>query len=425
MPDYTLDTFQNEYLHEGATEVNAIVTVTATNGDGPAFGSAAEATVVIIIDTSGSMAGGRIRAARDATNAAVSVLRDGVRFAVVAGTHVALNVYPRAGTAVASARTRQEASVAIAQLRSDGGTAMSTWLNAAGTLFRGSTGINQAILLTDGENREDPRALPAALKTWAGSFQCHCRGVGTDWRVEELRPIANAMLGTVDIVAQPAGLVDDFTAIVSAAMSKTQADVRLRLWMPAGARLNYLKQVAPDISDLTAKRVEVNARSGDFPTGAWGSESRDYHVSVEVGAGTIGDEMLAARVSLVVGGPDGDNIVGQSLVRAVWTDDLALSTRINKAVAHYTGQAELASVIAEGLEARKAGDVDTATQRFGRAAQIATAAGNQATLDLLDKVVDIEDPATGTVRLKKKVDAADEMALDTRSTRTVRVGKKP
>ena len=33
------------------------------------------------------------------------------------------------------------------------------------------------------------------------------------------------------------------------------------------------------------------------------------------------------------------------------------------------------------------------------------------------------DEATGTVRLKKKVDAADEMALDTRSTKTVRVTK--
>jgi hypothetical protein len=33
------------------------------------------------------------------------------------------------------------------------------------------------------------------------------------------------------------------------------------------------------------------------------------------------------------------------------------------------------------------------------------------------------DEATGTVRLKKKVDAADEMALDTRSTKTVRVAR--
>jgi len=37
--------------------------------------------------------------------------------------------------------------------------------------------------------------------------------------------------------------------------------------------------------------------------------------------------------------------------------------------------------------------------------------------------VDIEDAATGTVRLRRKVEAADEMALDTQSTKTVRVGR--
>ena len=43
--------------------------------------------------------------------------------------------------------------------------------------------------------------------------------------------------------------------------------------------------------------------------------------------------------------------------------------------------------------------------------------------ELLATVVDIEDAATGTVRLRRKVEAADEMALDTRSTKTVRVGR--
>ena len=33
------------------------------------------------------------------------------------------------------------------------------------------------------------------------------------------------------------------------------------------------------------------------------------------------------------------------------------------------------------------------------------------------------DPATGTVRLKAKVADADEMALDTRSSKTVRIKK--
>jgi hypothetical protein len=43
-------------------------------------------------------------------------------------------------------------------------------------------------------------------------------------------------------------------------------------------------------------------------------------------------------------------------------------------------------------------------------------------MKLLEAVVEVDDPATGTVRLRHDVADADEMALDTRSTKTVRVG---
>ena len=61
--------------------------------------------------------------------------------------------------------------------------------------------------------------------------------------------------------------------------------------------------------------------------------------------------------------------------------------------------------------------------KLGRAAQLAAEAGNDATTRLLAKVVEIDDAATGTVRLKRNVEDVDEMALDTRSTKTVRVNK--
>lgn len=41
----------------------------------------------------------------------------------------------------------------------------------------------------------------------------------------------------------------------------------------------------------------------------------------------------------------------------------------------------------------------------------------------LRKVVEVEDADTGTVRVRRDVEALDEMELDTRSTRTVRVQK--
>jgi hypothetical protein len=146
-------------------------------------------------------------------------------------------------------------------------------------------------------------------------------------------------------------------------------------------------------------------------------------VCVEVKPAGVGDVMLAGRVSLVLTGSGGDEILGQGLVKATWTDDMVLSTRINPEVAHYTGQAELAGAIQEGLEARKAGDLDTATAKLGRAVALATKSGNADTAELLSKVVDIDDPATGRVRLKAKVSDVDTMTLDTRSTKTSRVRK--
>ncbi|MEU8243728.1 VWA domain-containing protein [Actinoplanes missouriensis] len=417
---YTAEAFQNEYLALGASEVNAIVTVTSTGAAGGV--RTAGATEIIIVDASGSMqAEGRIGAARQAAKAAVECIDDGVHFAIIAGVSTAQQLFPEPGRlAVASPETRAAASRSIDRLQASGGTAMGAWLLLAAQLFAQRPGdIAHAILLTDGDNGERYGYLEQVLESITGRFTVDCRGVGTNWKVSELRKIATAMLGTVDIVARPIELTAAFQQMMTTAMGKTSADVQLKIWTPVNTTVRFVKQVEPQVTDLTGKRVEDGPRAGRYPLGSWGQESRDYHVCVQVTPGAAGDEMLAARVSVV----EGDTVHAQALVRAVWTDDTALSTRINRQVAHYTGQAELASAIQEGLAARESGDDRTATLKFGRAAQLAHASGNTATSELLAKVVEIEDPVTGTVRLRRRVNAEDEMALDTRSTKTVRVGR--
>jgi hypothetical protein len=364
----------------------------------------------------------KLRAAKAATGAAIDTLRDGVSFAVVAGTDTAKVIYPfRIGLVEANANTRAEAKQAVSSLRANGGTAMGQWLQLADTLFLGRPGaLKHAILLTDGQNmHETPRQLARILKAVTGHFVCDCRGVGTDWQVAELREIASTLLGTVDIVAEPSELEADFRAMATSAMGKAVGDVALRLWTPQGATVKFVKQVEPTLADLTTRRVESAPRNGDYPTGSWGSESRDYHVCIEVAAAGVGDKMLAGRVSMVV--PGSNEVLGKGQILAVWTDDTVLSTKISPEVAHYTGQAELASAIQEGLEARKAGDVETATAKLGRAVALATQTGHTDTAKLLARVVDIEDAATGTVRLRAAVSTVDEMTLDTRSTVTKRV----
>ncbi|WP_030379937.1 MULTISPECIES: vWA domain-containing protein [unclassified Streptomyces] len=452
VPRFSVDVYQNEYLPEGGREVDAVVTVSATGGGtiGGAVGAphlyspgrGPAAAVAVMVDCSGSMnyPPTKLRHAREATAAAVDTLRDGVHFAVIGGTHAAAEVYPGGGRlAVASDTTRAQAKQALRRLSAGGGTAIGTWLRLADRLLSAAdVTIRHGILLTDGRNEhESPEDLRAALDDCAGRFTCDARGVGTDWEVKEVTAIASALLGTADIVADPADLAADFTAMMETAMGKEVAGVALRLWTPVGTTVRFVKQVAPNVEDLTDRRTEAGPRTGDYPTGSWGDESRDYHVGVAVPPAGLGQEMLAARVSLVVprtggtsrsseaenGGGTAENLGAQGLVRAVWTDDVAASTRINPQVAHYTGQAELADVIQQGLDLRKAGDLDGATAKLGRAVQLAGVSGNADTAKLLAKVVDVVDAAAGTVRLKAKVEEADEMTLETRSTKTVRVKK--
>ncbi|MFJ2902999.1 VWA domain-containing protein [Streptomyces sp. NPDC087212] len=440
VPQFSVDVYQNEYLPEGGREVNAIVTVTATGGgtvgsasaSGPLYspGRSPSAAVALMVDCSGSMdyPPTKMRNARDATAAALDTLRDGTHFAVIGGTHVAKEVYPGGGRlAVADATTRDQAGQALRKLSAGGGTAIGTWLRLADRLLASAdVAIRHGILLTDGRNEHESAVdLKATLDACAGRFTCDARGVGTDWEVKEVTGIASALLGTADIVADPAQLAADFTRMMEGAMGKEVADVALRVWTPVGTSIRFVKQVAPAVTELTDRRTEAGPRAGDYPTGSWGDESRDYHVCVEVPAAGLGQEMLAARISLVIPQPDGtaQKLGAQGLVRAVWTDDMAASTSINAQVAHYTGQAELAQVIQQGLDLRKAGDIDGATAKLGRAVQLASASGNADTAKLLSKVVDVVDAATGTVRLKAKVAEADEMTLETRSTKTVRVKK--
>jgi len=315
--------------------------------------------------------------------------------------------------------TRAQAKDAVQHFDASGGTAIGSWLNAAATLFSEVEATQRhAILLTDGKNEsEHPSVLDRAVEAAKGVFQCDCRGVGSDWDVNELREISSALLGTVDIIPEPEKMPDDFRQMMRTSMSRGVADATLRVWAPQGAEVQFVRQVAPTIEELTDRAVQAAPLVREYPTGSWGDESRDYHVAVRVPPKPLGAEQLVSRVQLVVNG----EVVGQGLVKATWSDDTTLTTRINPAVAHYTGQTELASAIQEGLAAKAAGDEDTATAKLGRAAQLAAATGDDEATNRLKKVVDIEDAETGTVRLKAKASKLDEMALDTASTKTTRV----
>jgi len=426
---FKLEAFQNKFLPPGQARVDAILTVTA---DATVQAGAAGPLVVgFIVDKSGSMAGERIEAVRRAVSTAISILPDGAWFFVVAFDSSAQVV---ASEVQASPQSRAEATAALKRLMAGGGTAMSTGLAAARAIFeRAPNAIRQAVFLTDGKNESESAGNVAAqLQACEGLFQCDCWGVGTDWRVGEVQNIADALLGKASLIPAAAGIESAFGAAIEKASSKALKDVRIRLWTPQGASIAFVKQANPTLEDLTPRARAVTPQVREYMTGAWGpGESRDFHVAIDVKAGGVGEEMLAARPSLAwlesTAGSwvEKEEKPAQARIFATWTADDVLSSRIDQHVAHYTGQGELAAAIQQGLDLREQGNEAAATQLLGRAVKIAHESGNVDMTQRLAKVVDVVDVATGTVRLKRDASKAATMDLQLESRTTKRVKKTP
>jgi len=157
--------------------------------------------------------------------------------------------------------------------------------------------------------------------------------------------------------------------------------------------------------------------------------------------------MIAAAATLSLAACSGDSVTGfsQMVYNATYTGQGTLlrsteqpvglspnqslsMTMVLAQLGHYLagivhGDFGISYVQKESVSSIIAGRLP-ATAKLGRAVALAHQSGNEDTARLLAKVVDVVDAETGTVRLKNKVEDVDEMALDTRSTKTVRVKKE-
>ncbi|GAA2560114.1 VWA domain-containing protein [Winogradskya consettensis] len=403
---FSVTAHHNEYLPAGDATVDIIVTVRAEDdgSDIAVPGTGTGLAEVILLDCSGSMGAPqtKMRAAQLATIAAIDVLPDGVAFAVVGGSHVAEMIYPLGREpAVADEGTRADARKAVRRATPHGGTAIGTWLRLARELVaQRPDAIGHAVLLTDGRNESEPAGeLSAALEACDGAFTVDCRGIGSaegshDWDGDELLRIADALgANPVVPVEDTSTLTADFSRVLAHAMASRAGDVRLRIRHAEVARIRFVKQVYPVIADLTGRDT-----AAEFPTGAWSpGDQRDYHVALDVDPMAAGQRRRIAWFSAFSspGGTDPD----EAGITVEWTDEFPLFSAVHPTVAHYAGQQDLAEAIRRGLAALEAGDREEAGRQFGVAAALAHAAGDTAKLDLLTRVVDIDDAAAGKVRI--------------------------
>jgi hypothetical protein len=418
---FKIESFFNPHLSAGADRIDAVLTVTASPGEGPAMNAGRGGrAVAFVIDRSGSMQNdGRIEAAKHAARICINLLDEAAWFCVIAFNHESRVVVP---LSPATYENKEKAHREIRRLSGSGGTVFSAALLATREeLLKLDEGLRYALFLTDGENDpKDKNDLGGAVQRCKGLFQCDGRGVGADWTKAGLTFIANTLLGNADIIPSPEMTEAAFREAITAALAKGVADVRLRLWSPRTVTMATIKQVSPEIIDLGPLKVRKDDKTVEVPTGAWAEESRDYHLTLTFAPGEIGDEMLACRPSVVYDIDGKEIVISAPPVVATWTSDATLATRISPQVAHYTGQQEIADSIREGLAARERGDIDQATKLLGNAAKIAASSGNEEVTRRLKHVVDIVDAPAGTVRLKTAVSRADELVLDMGGTRTVK-----
>jgi hypothetical protein len=420
--DFTLESFFNPHLAVGASRLDVIITATAHDAAGSGGQSAAQRkAVAYLVDTSGSMdSGNKLPMAKVALRQAIDLLDEDCLFSIItfdAQARVVVSLAP------ATPANKSAAYEKVKQLRAGGGTCMSTALWAANQEFaKVEDAIPYAQFLTDGENNSgDLLDLDNVLKACEGHFICDCWGVGVQWRPDELRKIAVALLGTADAVPDPDHLEEKFHEALSRVLSKGIGDVRIRLQVPRTSKIVSVKQESPEIVDLLKLSRAVDERNTDIPTGAWSAgESRDYYVAFQLEPQGEGEELMACRPKVVYTQNGTEVTIDGQRIVAQWTSDVALSARIEPNVAHYTGQEELADAIREGLEAKSRGDVDQATVLLGKAAKIAIQTGNDEVTARLKKVVDVIDADTGTVRLKAGDNKGAELELDMGGTRTVR-----
>jgi hypothetical protein len=424
-----------EYLTAGQRTVSPMVWIVAPDDLARTTGRAE----VVIIDRSSSMSLGRkMTVAKQAACAAVECLEEGVAFAVVAGNADAEQIWPQepGSLATSSPAERAAACRAIAEIRHDGMTAMGRWLDLARRLLEpADAGLRHVILLSDGwDTHETPEELRAATEACRRVFSCDCRGVGTDWKPEDLRYIADTLHGqegmdaNIDDLAGRDQLVEAFRSLITTSQAKAAPDLRLRIVTRDRSDVGTVLQSAPRTAGPGAKavfklaeltdRTEVvvdGQRATELALGAWGpGEGRSYAIELVIRPGEdepVGERKRLAMIQLVRG--DG-RVATSGVVDACWTNDPAQVTRTASGADRLRNHYDLSALVQAGRAAWEHGDEAMAKDLLGEADRLARQLRDHDQLERLAKLVRV-DPVTGEVELLP-ASKADRMEADTYST---------
>lgn len=138
-------------------------------------------------------------------------------------------------------------------------------------------------------------------------------------------------------VAVAVARIDAVVCVRATQVDEPGVDVSLRLWTPVGVRVDVLRELSPAGADLLDRAVALDERTLQSPAGHWIDGTHEYEIAIAVALREAGDEMLVARVSVVVAG----RVEGQAPIAVTWTYDERLLASARAASDSTRGSQEL------------------------------------------------------------------------------------
>lgn len=394
----------------GDGRVDGLITITPTGFDTSAARKAKP--VIGIVDRSGSTGGQRIADEIAGLNDVVRNLAVGTQFGLV---KFGLDPRDRNGIVVPvttiTDANRGDIQRRISSLTADGGTPFSQGLSDAINLFE-QNGLSEALFLflTDGAidsadvwKMRDQLGRIKELAKAGRHIAIAGRGIGSDWKIEEVEELSLATGMTADLVANAGDLYRSFSDEIEAAAGRTMENARVRLWMPAAVEeIIEFRQWSPVIVPLKDKMVlEPDGLTRSFSNGAMGNEPVQFQFALRMKPQNVGGVAAAARVTFryTYNGTEETVDGNPSMLKVEWSDDPGKSMRaIPLAIQKITGVEEIVTAVREGLEARLSGDLGKATARLSEAVDLATQRGQTSYVEIIKEHATVAtDKATGKV----------------------------
>ena len=105
-------------------------------------------------------------------------------------------------------------------------------------------------------------------------------------------------------------LVEAVVWVKPAGLTHGGAEATLRIWTPAGARVCALRELTAEAADVLQSATAVDERTADYGAGRWSDEVREFQLAIALPACADGDELLAARVTVLAD----DAVAGRATV---------------------------------------------------------------------------------------------------------------